>query len=994
MTLFRILKETLGDRADIARLYSVQFEEAPYYLEIEDTAGGNLAEWLEARGGIESIRLELRLEIVAQIATALSAAHSVGVIHKDVKPSNVLVEEQKDAAIQIRLTDFGIGMLIDREALERAGITETGMTEALPGMTELSSRTGTRMYMAPELIAGRPPSIQSDIYALGVLMYQLVIGNLSQPMTTDWEQHVEDPLLREDLRHCLAGEPGERFAGAADLANRLYTLPQRRAELAEREAAERAAARRRRIAVILVSAAGLFVLLAIALGLGLLQALRGKEKTEYELYISTIAQVEKCINDLRFNEARTLLARCPEKYRGWEWGHLQYRCNPDLMTMRHSITMSFSDYVRKVAFSPDGTRLASACYDRTAKLWDVETGREIRKFEGHFEEVVGVVFSPDGKYIATASFDKTARLWDVEKENPIKSFAGHSHWVLDVAFSPGGKTLATASSDGTARLWDVETGKEWRTFRNAGGSAVISVAFSPDGTRLVSAGVEATVILWDIETTGIIRTFPGHTSWGVPSVTFSPDGKRLATAGCNDGTVRLWDVQTAENIRTFECSSKDVWHVAFSPDGSLLAAAGFPTRTRATAWDVKAERELWTFEGNSDTVSGVAFTPDGTRLATASGDGTARLWDLETQTDRCVFEHVGQLYCVAVAPDGMSLAAGGINRSATLWHVETGRKVRTFPGASGVWSVAFNPRNAKSLAVGFEDGKVRVWDVQSGDSLLAFKAHSTTGHLSLAFSPDGKRLATATGYFVPWQKNQGEETAKLWDTRTGDQVSTLVGHTEPVNSVAFSPDGRYIATGSHDRTARLWDANTSGILQVLPCQKAVHSVAFSPDATLLATGSYGEGGIKLWNVRTGQRVRTFTEWTYTAHSMVFSPDGKRLAVARHGVGWELWDVERGRKVLTLTGGHKNAILCAAMFPGGRQIATASYDGNVILWPSFPWNTDDYPGDASIPLVERIELYKREYWKKRLEAKEEEMRTTGTAEGQIAPVDTQKQNDEL
>lgn len=184
--------------------------------------------------------LEVRLEIVAEIATALAAAHSVGVIHRDVKPSNVLIEEQKDGAVQIRLTDFGIGQLTDRGVLARAGITTTGVTESTGG-AQLTSRSGTRLYMAPELVAGRLPSIQSDIYSLGVLFYQLIVGDLSEPLTTDWERRVDDPLLIEDLRSCLAGNPADRFASADQLAQRLRTLPQRRAALAERETAEQAA---------------------------------------------------------------------------------------------------------------------------------------------------------------------------------------------------------------------------------------------------------------------------------------------------------------------------------------------------------------------------------------------------------------------------------------------------------------------------------------------------------------------------------------------------------------------------------------------------------------------------------------------------------------------------------------------------------------------------------------------------------------------------------
>ena len=364
MTLFRIIREVLGERPDIARLYNVQFEEAPYYLELEYTPGGNLSDWLRRKaedqttkaprhkeeplvssclGGesfASAVPFSLRLEIVAQIATALAAAHSVGVIHKDVKPSNVLIEERKDGApaarrcfsVQVRLTDFGIGQLMDREALERAGITATGFTETASAMTGLSSRTGTRLYMAPELLAGRPPSIQSDIYSLGVLLYQLIVGDLSQPMTTDWERHVPDPLLRDDLRHCLAGNPSDRFASASELARQLRSLPHRRGRLWMKRFAQAAAVT---VFVVALAAGSLFWLQSYQLrrerdlrvqaenakNLADSERKRAedeKERAERQLYYANLAQP-------------ALLDTCPKQFRNWEWGRLQYLRNPYLV---------------------------------------------------------------------------------------------------------------------------------------------------------------------------------------------------------------------------------------------------------------------------------------------------------------------------------------------------------------------------------------------------------------------------------------------------------------------------------------------------------------------------------------------------------------------------------------------------------------------------------------------------------------------------------------
>ena len=274
LTLFRLLKEVLGEREDIARLYEVQLDEAPYFLEMEYTSGGSFSEWAAGQGGLPAIPMALRLEIVAQIADALAAAHSVGVIHKDVKPANVLIHPKRDGA-QARLTDFGIGQLLTTDLLEKAGITITGFDRKdAAGMTDLGSRTGTRLYMAPELLAGRTPSIRSDIFALGVLLYQTVVGDFGRPLAQGWETDIPDELLREDIAVCVAGDVQTRLPAADVLALRLRTLDARRAarEAARRREADEA--RRRRLVRGLVAA--LPIVIAAAIGGSLLWVQRAQ----------------------------------------------------------------------------------------------------------------------------------------------------------------------------------------------------------------------------------------------------------------------------------------------------------------------------------------------------------------------------------------------------------------------------------------------------------------------------------------------------------------------------------------------------------------------------------------------------------------------------------------------------------------------------------------------------------------------------------------------
>lgn len=234
VTFFRLIKEALGNRDDIVRILDWNFEQAPFYLESEYTEGGDLAEWAAAQGGLAAVPLAIRLELVAQVAEALAAAHSVGILHKDVKPANVLVTTGRAVEPRIRLTDFGVGAIADRSLLSGSGITLRGLT-----YDESSTTAGTQLYMAPEVLEGKPPTIQADIYALGVLLYQMVVGDFSHAIAPGWRRDVDDDVLRDDIAAIVDGSPERRPAGAGEVAERLRNLAARRLE---RQAAERAAA--------------------------------------------------------------------------------------------------------------------------------------------------------------------------------------------------------------------------------------------------------------------------------------------------------------------------------------------------------------------------------------------------------------------------------------------------------------------------------------------------------------------------------------------------------------------------------------------------------------------------------------------------------------------------------------------------------------------------------------------------------------------------------
>ncbi|MDR2012801.1 MAG: winged helix-turn-helix domain-containing protein, partial [Rhodanobacter sp.] len=232
ITLCRLLQQSVGERTDLVRMFDWNLEQAPFFLELEYVAGGDVCQWSQAQGGLAAVPLETRLDILAQCAEALAVAHGVGVLHKDMKPSNVLIDAS-GATPRIKLADFGSGVLLDAARLEKLGITRLGYT-LTSGISDNIS--GTPLYWPPEVLAGQPATVQADIYALGVMLYQVVVGDWKKPLASGWEREVPDALLREDIAAAVDGDPARRLADAAELARRLRCLEARREQRAEEEA--------------------------------------------------------------------------------------------------------------------------------------------------------------------------------------------------------------------------------------------------------------------------------------------------------------------------------------------------------------------------------------------------------------------------------------------------------------------------------------------------------------------------------------------------------------------------------------------------------------------------------------------------------------------------------------------------------------------------------------------------------------------------------------
>jgi WD40 repeat protein/energy-coupling factor transporter ATP-binding protein EcfA2 len=507
------------------------------------------------------------------------------------------------------------------------------------------------------------------------------------------------------------------------------------------------------------------------------------------------------------------------------------------------------DFVTSVNFSPDGKTLVSVSRDNTIKLWNVETGEEIRTLKGH-DGVQSVNFSPDGKTLVSGSWDNTIKLWNVETGEEIRTLKGHDNSVNSVNFSPDGKTLVSGSGDKTIKLWNVETGQEIRTLKGHDNS-VISVNFSPDGKTLVSGSGDKTIKLWNVKTGQEIRTLKGHDN-SVISVNFSPDGKTLVS-GSGDKTIKLWNVETGKEILTLKGHDNAVWSVNFSPDGKTLVSGSLDKTIKlwnvetGKLWNGSTGQEIRTLKGHDSYVNSVNFSPDGKTLVSGSEDKTIKLWDVETgklwnvetgKEIRTLKGHDSYVYSVNFSPDGKTLVSGSRDKTIKLWDVETGQEIRTLKGHDGsVKSVNFSP-DGKTLVSGSNDNTIKLWNGSTGEEIRTLKGHDNLVW-SVNFSPDGKTLVSGS-----WQ------TVKLWNVETGQEIRTLKGHDNAVWSVNFSPDGKTLVSGSWDNTIKLWNVETGQEIRTLKGHdNLVWSVNFSPDGKTLVSGSYDKT-IKLWNLGT------------------------------------------------------------------------------------------------------------------------------------------------
>jgi len=573
-------------------------------------------------------------------------------------------------------------------------------------------------------------------------------------------------------------------------------------------------------------------------------------------------------------------------------------------------------------------------------LWDAEAGREVLELQAHVGEIVGMTFGPDGQLIATIGADETVRLWDVatgvKRFEFRTTYRGQARMLRRAAFSPDGRLFAWGSESNSVTVWDLVTDQKVYSL-DGHEDLVFGVAFSHQGDRLVSVSWDLTAKVWDLASGGgELFSVRGHSSaaWAVE---FSPDGSLLAVAGgVADPAVKLYNARTGSLVHTLAGHATRVGCVAFHPDGRRLASCSIDQTVRI--WELDRGREVITLRGHTDLITRVLFDQKGWRLASSSDDGKMRVWDGTPPGDApgrpCVTlnGHTRQVFSVAFSDDGRQIASASQDRTVRVWDVAAAREVHTLKGHTDtVFAVAVGCNGL--IVSGSYDG-TKVWDARKGALVQSLGGPEARAR-GLVLSGDGKHLVTSS-ITPPYQLCRWDVCQRENGLQLEKQLPPLAGHNGPAFGVAFSPDGKSVASAATDGQVILWDVAT-GQKQDPPTRPRSRirawAVAFHPlDGRRLAAG-YSEKRVMLWDRGDLKNEPvTLTGHTNDVYSVAYSHDGRWLASA----SWHeviIWDAASGTEIRRL-GGFPGLIWSVAWHPHGNSLAVGGGRdavGKIEIW---------------------------------------------------------------
>ncbi|MBY0524337.1 MAG: serine/threonine protein kinase [Gemmataceae bacterium] len=958
------------DHPNVIHAYDAGPAGETHFLAMEFVEGIDLGKLVKQGGAIPVMQA---CEYIRQAALGLQHIHERGLVHRDIKPHNLIVSRREGL---VKLADLGLARLphgVNGEVT--AAITAAQSTGTLT--PENAMLIGTADYLAPEqALDFHNADIRADIYSLGCTLYFLLAGqppfaggNLAQKVTNHLHSKPPDigqfrkdvpPALVDVLGRMLAKRPEERFQTPAELVKPLEALMAGRRWRSRRNWLP---LRTRRSRIFAALAGVLVVGLAISRFSVWRSAITPKDGRQEE-----IQELERRAAGppvglgvlrrdlLRFKmrfagspeavQAAELLRQVPSPL-----DELDSKNIPTAERFAHQpkeVVAVLGEHrwrnwgaVRCAAVSSDGKLLATGGDDWLVRVWDVETKTLRFTFPGHTASVRGLAFTAsdrDERYLISAGMDGTLKVWDVARGWHHTSVVAHKEGARAVAIAPNGRVLASAGEDNTVKLWNIDAKLAIvprPTILKGHHGAVTAVAFHPGSKILASASEDHLVKLWDVDAGKESTNLPGH-SGSVNAVVFAPDGQFLVTGSAADklGEVKVWETVPPRERTAFKVKTSTPVHaLALAPDGKTVAVSGsvnpeLDVRFIDTATGKEGEpfvnKRHWP-------VTALAYLPGTRSLLMVRWPGLT-VWDTVAKKEAVFVEERGsEVVTVAFSPDCKTLITGGgwkhdlktWTAELKVWDATTGKHLRSLKGhRNPIQSLAFSPDGAMLASADLE-GIVKVWDPASGQERSTFQVYVPGGHrsvfsLKLAFSTNGKVLVTGDN-----RSTVEPSKLKCWDPETGTELHTLPGHSQGIACLTYSPDAMTLTTGSVDQSIKLWDLASLKERATLPGRHSeVSNLTYSPDGRTLALTTYY--GVTLWDVgKEKERTRIPTK----ARSVVFLHGKWPTSVSSDG-RVTVWDDPSGEKnqELKLFGSNHAADLAG----DGRHLAVANSNGTVYI----------------------------------------------------------------
>jgi WD40 repeat protein/tRNA A-37 threonylcarbamoyl transferase component Bud32 len=940
------------------------------FIALEFVDGGSLA-----HRAAEPQTPQYAARMVEKLARAAHAAHRLGVIHRDLKPANVLLTPDGEP----KIADFGLAKQLRAER-DSAGrfVTQSGLA------------MGTPEYMAPEQSSGTTPTPAVDIYALGVILYELLTARVPFQGATTME--TVDLLLRQepvsprrlqpnlpcDLEtvclKCLEKVPEKRYESAEALADDLrrfldgrpiHARPVGPLERVVRWARRNPLPAALTVAVVLVALVGLAGMLwkwreaeehAVAAETATSEARDHARAERWERYRANIIAGASSLQVYNVTSARRTLEAAPSEHRNWEWRHFHSR-----LDLAQHVLRVFEGKAGDGRISRDGRRVLMVS-GKTIRVWDTVDQRQILSLELP-DGFAHVQLSPDGRTLAYRKSDLEVELRDIDSNQVRAVLGGHDKIVDYVNFIQNGERLITGSGGQAPHIWDARTGEFIRLIPTENGRNV-GVCFSPDGQRMTTwVSGDATITVWDVPTGRRLATLPGKNR-SLERVSFNLRGDRILTAETfPSNLMHLWETDTGRLLGVLRGHTNSVSHAVFSPDGRRIVSGS--RDQSGCLWDAADGRLIARLQGHRGRVTCVSFSPDGKRLLSSAEDQTLRLWDATSGEALAVLHgHTDIVLEAAYTADGstiVSLSQDGTVRTWDAWAAENDGILRGH--TSFVYGVAFHPDSERVASVSW-DGTVRIWDATTGRQKAVLHHGERMIVSSVAFHPDGKILATRARDAVRlWDVASGQEihcwnvpndgwhdtrltfnrrgdrlaagckgnVIRIWDMNSRAETAVLQGHRDGIRDVAFSPDGRLLASVADDADSmvRIWDVARGEQIHALEGHRGSgYVVAWNDDGTLLASAAT-DGTVRLWNTSSWKAVAVLRHGT-KVYGVAFTPDGTRLACACADNSIRFWDVGTRQEVAELRG-HGNYVHQIAFSPDGTRLVSASGDQTVRIW---------------------------------------------------------------